>query len=109
MTTSASPIAQQDFCKALQDDDRALVRAILDPVLQAEGPDDNDESIRRLKSWLEAQDCVASVEISPYLLDSEPPVQELILTMKPAPGEPAKMKSIGIRLDPKRLSVNYKL
>jgi hypothetical protein len=108
MTTSVSPVSQQDFCRALQDDDRARLRAILDPVLQAHGPDDKDDSIWQLKSWLEAQECVASVEISPDLLDSEPPIQELILTMKPAPGEPAQTKSIGIRLDPKRLTVNYK-
>jgi hypothetical protein len=104
-----SPVSQQDFCRALQDDDRALLRAILDPVLQAQGREDKDESIQRLKSWLQAQECVASVEISPDLLDSEPPIQELIVTMKPASGAPVQTKSIGIRLDPKRLSVNYKL
>ena len=109
MSTSVSPVSQQDFCRALQDDDRALLRAMLDPVLQAEGREDKDESIRRLKSWLEAQECVVSVEISPDLLDSEPPIQELIVTLKSASGQPSTTKSIGIRLDPKRLSVNYKL
>jgi hypothetical protein len=109
MTTSVSPVSQKDFCRALQDDDRALLRAILDPVLQADGRQDKDESIRRLKSWLEAQACVASVEISPDLLDSEPPIQELIVMMKPVAGASAETKSIGIRLDPKQLSVNYKL
>ena len=108
MSTSVSPVSQNDFCRALQHDDRALFGAILDPVLQAQGREDKDESIRRLKSWLQAQECVASVEISPDLLDSEPPIQELIVTMKRASGEPVQTKSIGIRLDPKRLSVNYK-
>ena len=108
MSTSVSPVSQNDFCRALQHDDRALLRAILDPVLQAEGAGNRDESIRRLKSWLEAQECVASVEISPDLLDSEPPVQELIVTMTSAAGAAVARKSIGIRLDPKRLSVNYK-
>jgi hypothetical protein len=91
-----------NFCRALQDDDRAALKAALDPVL-AGAAGGKDERLRALKAWLETQACVASVEISPDLLDSEPPIQELIVTL----GTGAR-KTIGIRLDPKRLSVNYK-
>jgi hypothetical protein len=92
----------QTFCHALQDDDRAALKAALDPLLHG-GRRGKDESLRAVKTWLETQDCVASVEISPDLLDSEPPIQELIVTLTTG-----ARKTIGVRLDPKRLSINYK-
>jgi hypothetical protein len=92
----------QTFCHALQDDDRAAVKATLDPLLRG-GHRGISESLRTVKTWLEKQACVASVEVSPDLLDSEPPVQVLIVTLTSG-----ARRTIGVRLDPKRLRINYK-
>jgi hypothetical protein len=92
----------QTFCHALQNDDWRALKATLDPLLRG-GRRGKEEILRALKTWLETQECVVAVEVSPDLLDSEPPIQELIVTLKTG-----ARKTIGVRLDPKQLSVNYK-
>lgn len=87
---------------ALQKDDRAAMKAALDPELaKLDAKGDEERNFRTIGQWLERHDCIESVEIEAGVLRSDPPIKMFYVTVRGAAEQPAK-RSIGIRLSPKR-------
>jgi hypothetical protein len=96
-----------DFCKALEEDDRASLRAILNPVLARLDPKANrEESFGKIQQWLAAHECVASVEIIPGELRSKPPIKQFAVQLK-RPVKPGP-RSIGVLLSPGGFEFHFK-
>ena len=102
-------MAPQDFCEALLKDDRAALKAALDPelaTLDARG--DAERNFQTLKAWMEKQDCVESVDIGRGVLRSDPPIKEFRLTIKTATPGLTETRELGIRMAPTRYEFDLK-
>ena len=99
-----SSAMDNDFCKALVANDRQEMKKYADEFLRSldtkAGQKANFENI---KAWITHYDCVANVNESLDLLDSDPPIKEFIIHLK-AGGS----NTIGIRLSPNRWNLNVK-
>lgn len=98
----------RDFCDALVSDDRAALRAAIDPFLAALGADEPIKArMAKVVAWVKAHPCVESAELNPDLLDREPPVQEIEVTLRDA-AAPGTRRTLGIVRDPSRLRFDYR-
>jgi hypothetical protein len=96
-------MAQQDFCEALRNNDRAALKKAIDPELAKLDPSgDHDRNFQTFKQWLEGHPCVTAVEIEQYTLRSNPPIKEFHVTVRMDPPERTETRTIGVRLAPKR-------
>ena len=102
-------MAPHDFCQALQKNDRAALKAAIDPELAKLDPSgDEDRNFRTFKQWLERHACVTSVEIEQYTLRSDPPIKEFYVTVRMDQSNATEKRSIGVRLAPKRYEFDKK-
>jgi hypothetical protein len=105
---SEGTMTQQDFCHALQNNDRAALKKLLDPELaKLDAAGDRERNFQTFKQWLERLDCVASVEIGRGVLRSNPGIKEFHVTLRTEQETTAK-RDIGIRLSPKRYELDVK-
>lgn len=101
-------MAPQDYCQALQKNDRAALKALIDPELaKLDAQGDAERNFQTLKEWLERHDCVASVEVERGVLRSDPPIKQFHVTVRMTPDDTAN-RDIGIRLSPKRYEFDLK-
>ena len=101
-------MAPQDFCQALQKNDRAALKTAIDPELaKLDAGGDQERNFQTFKEWLQHHDCVASVEIGRGVLRSNPPIKEFRVTLRP-PHDGKATRDIGIRLAPKRYEFDVK-
>ena len=101
-------MAPQDFCHALQKNDRAALKTLIDPQLAKLDPRaDAERTFQKFKEWLERHDCVASVKVGRGVLRSNPPIKQFHVTVRMAPEDTAE-RDIGIRLSPKRYEFNLR-
>ena len=102
-------MAPQDFCQALRKNDRAALKAAIDPELAKLDPSgDEDRNFRTFKQWLERHACVTSVEIEQYTLRSDPPIKEFYVTVRMDHSNATEKRTIGVRLAPKRYEFDKK-
>jgi hypothetical protein len=95
---------KNDFCEALVTNDRYKLQKAIDSLL--DGLDTKAESqvnFEKIMAWIRSNRCVASVEASPDLLDTDPPVKEFIINLTDG-----SLKTIGIRLSPARWDIIIK-
>ena len=98
----------KDFCQALIENDRATLKIHLDRELAVIQPSmQQKKKLEHIQSWLAQQECIVNVEILPDLLDSEPPIQEIRITVESEPGV-STTRIIGILLFPDKLRFDYK-
>jgi hypothetical protein len=84
---------------ALQANDRQALQAIVDEFLAAQDPKEPAKvRMEKMRRWIAAQEGVASAELNPDLLDRDPPIREIWVTLE---GQPATTRTIGISLDPR--------
>ena len=101
-------MAPQDFCQALQKNDRAALKKAIDPELaKLDAGGDRERNFQTFKQWLERHDCVASVEIGRGVLRSNPAIKQFHVTLRAAP-DPTTRRDLGIRLWPNRYELNVK-
>jgi hypothetical protein len=102
-------MAPGNFCQALQDNDRAALKALIDPELaKLDLKGDEERNFETFRRWLATHECVESVTVEPGVLRSNPPIKEFTVTFQPAKaGAPAR-RAIGIRLSPKRYEFDLK-
>lgn len=101
-------MAPQDFCQALQNNDRPALKKAIDPELAKLDPAGDQERIfQAFKEWLERHACVASVDIGRGVLRSDPPIKEFTVTLR-TPQDGKATRDIGIRLSPKRYEFDAK-
>ena len=92
-----------DFCPALIANDRPTLQKLIDPQLDAAHSLDNlEEKLAGFKIWLESHVCVTSVQMRAQLLDTFPPVQEFIISIRTDDGL-SEVRSIGVRTAQDRL------
>jgi hypothetical protein len=102
-------MAPHDFCQALQKNDRAALKAIIDPVLaKLKASGDEDRNFQMFKEWLERHDCVTSVEIDRDVLRSDPPIKQFYVTVRMDTSDVTVKREIGVRLAPKRYEFDKK-
>ena len=91
---------------ALADNDRKALQAEIDAVLSAQNPNTTtEERMESLRTWIEDQDGVLQAELNPTLMDSDPAVQQIWVTLK---NDPETIRTIGILLDQKALRFNLR-
>jgi hypothetical protein len=96
-----------DFSHALQANDRATLRTILDAELAKLDPKgDQQQNFQSFARWLEQQACVEKVVIEPGVLRSDPPIKVFTVTVKT--GAKAEARSIGVRLSDRRYEFDAK-
>jgi hypothetical protein len=84
---------------ALQTNDRQALKALVDEFLASQDPNEPAKvRMEKMRQWIAAQEGVASAELNPDLLESEPPILEIWVTLE---GQPATTRTIGISLDPR--------
>jgi hypothetical protein len=84
---------------ALQANDRQALQAIVDEFLASQDPREPEKvRMEKMRRWIAAQEGVASAELNPDLLESEPPIREIWVTLE---SQPATTRTIGISLDPR--------
>lgn len=94
------------FRAALEANDRQALQAEIDKFLAAQDPSEpTQERMEALRRWIETRDGVLSAELDPVLLRTEPPVQQIWITLKADPGS---VKTVGIVLDGKSLRFNIR-
>jgi hypothetical protein len=97
-----------DLCKALVDDDRPALRRVVDDHLKSLASGDSvRQRVEKLREWVSGQPCVASAELLPVLLDTEPPIQQMRVVLA-GEGHQAPIRSIDIVLDPAGPRFNYR-
>ena len=80
------------------DDDRKALQPLVNAFLATIDPRENYETnIGKVKAWVASHDCVEKVDISSELLDTDPSVQQLIVTYTGKNADP-KVGTIGIEL-----------
>ncbi len=103
-------MAAQDFCEALQKNDRAALKATLDPELARLDPSgDAERNFQTLKAWMEKHDCVESVDVGRGVLRSDPPIKEITLTVRTTPPGSTETRDIGIRMSPTGYELDLKM
>ncbi|HEX6124581.1 MAG TPA: hypothetical protein VFZ23_04340 [Pyrinomonadaceae bacterium] len=86
---------KNDFCRALAANDRQTLQKVVDDFLvEVKSENDQQQRFQRIESWISDHDCVRSVEASPDLIDTDPPIKQFIVT----PHGDAKPITIGISL-----------
>lgn len=102
-------MAPQDFCEALQKNDRAALKAALDPELaKLDAKGDAERNFQTLKAWMEKQACVASVDIERGVLRTDPPIKQFTITVRTATPGSTEKREIGVRIAPKRYEFDLK-
>jgi hypothetical protein len=96
----------RDFCDALVSNDRAALRAAIDPFLATLGADEPIKArMAKVVAWVLEHPCVKAAELSPDLLDREPPVQEIAVTLRAAS---PPLRTLGIVRDPRGLRFDHR-
>lgn len=96
---------KKNFCDALAANDREIIRNAVDNFLRdLPAKNNQQENFEEIKTWVESHDCIASVEISPGVLDSYPPIKVFIVNLKNS----EHPTSIGIMLHEKQWKYNLK-
>ncbi len=70
------------FVEALAANDRRALQKFVDKFLadiRVEG--DPQRNFQSIEDWIATHDCVRSVESSPDLIDTEPPIKQFIVTL----------------------------
>lgn len=99
----------QDFCDALQKNDRAALKAAVDPELaKLDAKGDAERNFQTLKAWMEQQACVASVEIERGVTRSNPPIKQFTLTLRTTTPGSSEKREIGVRMAPQRYELDWK-
>ena len=99
----AQPMSFRD---ALEANDRVALQTEVDRVLAAQDPGDSQQArMEALRRWIAGRDGVATARLNPDLLDTEPPVQQIEVTLE---GEPDRILTIGVLLDPRGLRFNIR-
>jgi len=100
----------KDFCPALQMNDRATLKALIDPELaKLDVKGDEERNFQTFKQWLEQHECVESVDVEAGVLRSNPPIKQFNLTVRTtATPEATEKRGIGIRIFPKRYEFDLK-
>ena len=87
---------QKDFCEALAANDRRTLQRSVDEFLAAvRVEDDKQRNFTAIESWIADHDCVRSVESSPDLIDTDPPIKQFTVTLNDGRAEPV---TIGVAL-----------
>lgn len=104
--TGCKEPAMTTLTAALADNDRKALQAEIDAVLSAQNPNTTtEERMESLRTWIEDQDGVLQAELNPTLMDSDPAVQQIWVTLK---NDPETIRTIGILLDQKALRFNLR-
>lgn len=95
----------KDFCQALLENDRAALNTHMERALASlQLSADEGQAFVQIQGWLLQQDCVASVEIVPGMLRSDPPIKEFIITLH----DGGEVRNIGFRVFPDKLQFDYR-
>jgi hypothetical protein len=96
--------APRDICDALEANDRAALRAAIDAFLDSLGANEPIKArVERLLVWVRTLPCIATAELNPDLLDVEPPIREVRLTLRDG-----GRRTLGIVLDRDRLRFDHR-
>jgi hypothetical protein len=103
-------MAPNDFCPALQMNDRATLKVLIDPELaKLDVKGDEERNFQTFKQWLEKHECVESVDVEAGVLRSNPPIKLFNLTVRTAAKpEATERRGIGVRISPKRYEFDLK-
>ena len=97
-----------DPCPALVNDDRRSLQQVIDGYLKTlPSRDPVNARVEKVRQWISRQPCVASAELSPDLLDTQPPVQQILVVLADDV-KPPRQRTIGIVLDPAGPRFNYR-
>lgn len=97
-----------DFCKALIENDTPALKKLVNTYLGTIDPKENrNESLKKIKNWLSKFECIDSVVVENQVLASDPPIQRFAVIVKDLSGSPV-MRSIGVKLFDNKLTSDLK-
>jgi uncharacterized membrane protein YvbJ len=86
---------KKSFCDALEANDRDAIQKDLNNFLRdLSYKAEREQNFEKIKRWIESKECVASVETSTYLVDTDPPIKEFVVNLRKS----TKTITIGIVL-----------
>lgn len=72
-----------DYCRLLVSGELDLAGDSAHSALVADGHDSSTDATRPLATWLAVQPCVTYVDVSKVVIDTEPGIQEITVTLAP--------------------------
>jgi hypothetical protein len=71
-----------EFCNALAANARSTLQKTVDQFLdQLSVKDDQQRNFQKIEEWIASHDCVRSVEASPDLIDTDPPIKQFTVSL----------------------------
>jgi hypothetical protein len=85
------------LAEALASDDRRALQVAIDRELARQNPKTPAKArMAALRQWIGSQDGVLTAEVNRVILRTDPPVQQIWVTLE---SDPAKVETIGVVLD----------
>lgn len=71
-----------EFCQVLAANDRPALERIVNNFLnELSVTDDAQQNFKKIENWIASHDCVSSVEVPSYLIDTDPPIKQFIVSI----------------------------
>jgi hypothetical protein len=70
-----------EFCQALAANDRSAIQRVVDDFLNGLHTQDEQQNFEKIENWITSHDCIDSVEVPSYLIDTAPPIKEFIVKL----------------------------